>query len=74
MGLLSNIKVYAIGAALAVALIGLAIWRAYAKGEAAEKADIAIAGLNKAIEANNARRAIEVTPVDVSRDPYNRDR
>jgi hypothetical protein len=69
MALLSNLKLYAIGAALFVALFGVVLWRAYAKGEQAAQAEAAIKGLNKAIEANNAKR----NPVDPSSDPNNRD-
>ncbi|HEY6021476.1 MAG TPA: hypothetical protein VIY48_16710 [Candidatus Paceibacterota bacterium] len=70
---LSSTKLWLIGAALAVALFGFVLWRAFAKGEQAAQAEAAIAGLNKAIEANNARRNAEANPVDPARDRYNRD-
>lgn len=72
MALLSNLKLYAIGALLTVAFFGAVMWRAYAKGEAAARADAAIAGLNKALAANAARRNEEVHPTPSDTDPYNR--
>jgi hypothetical protein len=66
---LSAAKLYAIGAALAVALFAVVLWRAYAKGQQAAVADAAIEGLNKVIKANNAKR----NAVDTDHDPWNRD-
>lgn len=75
MPFLGTAKLWLIGAGLAALVFGLAIWRAYAKGEAAAQTDIAIAGLNKAIAANTAKRQVEMRPADevAKDDPYNRD-
>lgn len=70
----SSAKLWLIGAGLAALVLALAFWRAYAKGEAAAQADIAIAGLNKAIAANAAKRQTEMRPTNevAKDDPYNR--
>lgn len=75
LGFLSGAKLWIVGAALVAAIFGLAIWRAFAKGQAAATADIAIAGLNKAIAANTAKRQTEARKIDevASNDPNNRD-
>lgn len=67
-----------IGLGLVAALAGLIVWRIYAKGEAAAKADILIAGMAKAIQANQAKQAeLTRTPAqketDRANDPNNRD-
>lgn len=71
---LSSAKLWLIGAALAVVLFGFALWRVFAKGEQAAQAEAAIAGLNKAIEANKARQNEALNPTPSDSDPYNRDR
>lgn len=72
---LSSAKLWLIGAGLALLLFGLVVWRAFAKGQASAQADIAIAGLNKAIQANAAKRSTEARTIDdvAQNDPNNRD-
>lgn len=77
-GILSSVWLKVIGFGLVAALAGLIVWRIYAKGEAAAKADILIAGMAKAIRANQVKQAeLTRTPMqkekDRANDPNNRD-
>jgi type II secretory pathway pseudopilin PulG len=74
----SSAKLWLIGIALVTALVALILWRVFAAGRAAAQADIAIAGLRKAIEANQKRqqmanRSPEQKEKDRANDPFNRD-
>lgn len=70
----SSAKLTLVLIALAVAAAALFYWRAYAKGEAAARADIVIVGMNKAIAANVAKqKALKNPKPDRAHDPNNRD-
>lgn len=71
--LFSSSKLVLIGIALLTALGALILWKVYAKGRASAQADIAIAGLNKAILANQAKQeALRNPNPDRAHDPNNR--
>lgn len=65
---------YAAIVGLALALGAVIVWRIFAAGENAQKADAAIVGLNKAIIANVAKSKAEKSPrSERANDPNNRD-
>ena len=65
---------YAAIAVLTLALGGVIVWRIFSAGAKSEKADAAIAGLTKAIAANQAKAKAEKSPrSERETDPNNRD-
>lgn len=65
---------YAVAGGLFLALGAVIVWRIFAAGENAQKADAAIAGLNKAIIANQAKTKAQQSPrSERANDPANRD-
>lgn len=70
---LANMKLWAIGAAIALALIGVAVWRIFSAGKDAEKikaVEGALENIRRAAEARNKERR---EPTDASKDEFNRD-
>ena len=70
---LSDLKLWLIGAGIALTIIGIFVWRVFDAGRNEEKikrVEDALGNIRRAAEARARERSY---PTDASKDPYNRD-
>ena len=70
---LANLKLWLIGAGIALAVIGIFVWRVFDAGKNEEKikqVEGALANIRRAAEARAQERS---TPTDAAKDSFNRD-
>lgn len=71
---LAKLKLWAIGALIAVAFIGILLWRVFDAGRNEEKIKTVEATLTNIRRAAEARAQERGKPTDVEMDEFNRDR